>query len=125
MPGDGGIGGEGGGPHYWTERVGDHTYHHSRPAGRAGNQGHPGNQPSTYLSGGKNGREGSTQIRLLRKDLTEATYPSRYELEVVGFDVLDENGDGVNEPGEHLIVQNIKVKNKGTPSLEVNCVTAH
>jgi hypothetical protein len=50
----------------------------------------------------------------LKKDLTEATYPGRYDLEVVSFDVIDENEDGVNEPGEHLLVRNIKVRNKGS-----------
>jgi hypothetical protein len=78
-----------------------------------GHVGIPGNQPAVYLTGGNSGKNGSTQIRVLRKDNTEATYPGCYKLEVVSFDVLDENEDGVNEPGEHLLVRNIKVINKG------------
>ncbi len=113
MPGDGGVGGDGGRGCEWTTRSGDHTYHHSKPPGPSGHQGPPGAQPSKYLSGGKSGKEGLTHIRILRKDLTEATYPGRYDLEVVRFDVLDENEDGINEPGEHLLVKNIMVKNKG------------
>jgi hypothetical protein len=31
----------------------------------------------------------------------------------VGFEVVDENGDGVNEPGEHLLVRKIYVQNTG------------
>jgi hypothetical protein len=44
---------------------------------------------------------------------TESTYPSIYQLKVVSFDVVDENEDGVNEPGEHLLVKNIRVENTG------------
>jgi hypothetical protein len=32
---------------------------------------------------------------------------------VKDFDVIDENNDGINEPGEHLIVRNIVVRNAG------------
>ena len=36
-----------------------------------------------------------------------------YILEVVHFDVVDENHDGINEPGEHILVHNIRVRNRG------------
>jgi hypothetical protein len=45
--------------------------------------------------------------------LSEATYPGVYRLQVTKFDIIDENEDGINEPGEHLIVHNIRVKNHG------------
>ena len=32
---------------------------------------------------------------------------------MVKFDVIDENEDGINEPGEHIIVHNIRVRNAG------------
>jgi hypothetical protein len=32
---------------------------------------------------------------------------------VDSFEVVDENNDGINEPGEHLIVKNIIVRNDG------------
>jgi hypothetical protein len=48
------------------------------------------------------------------KDLTQATYPDRYRIQVIGFDVVDENEDNINEPGEHLLVRNIRVQNFGT-----------
>ncbi|KAH8656136.1 hypothetical protein BGZ60DRAFT_417858 [Tricladium varicosporioides] len=59
------------------------------------------------------GAQGSSQVTVKRNDGTEATYPTRYELKVVSFEVVDENDDGINEPGEHLIVRNIRVQNTG------------
>lgn len=56
---------------------------------------------------------GSVQIKVIRGDLSEATYPAAYILEIVHFDVVDENYDGVNEPGEHIFVHNIRVRNRG------------
>lgn len=46
-------------------------------------------------------------------DGTTRSYPDRYRLVVDGFEVVDENNDGINEPGEHLIVENIIVRNHG------------
>ncbi len=55
--------------------------------------------------------------------MSEATYPSPYSLQVVKFDVIDENEDGINEPGEHLLVHNIRVKNTGgMPSPETRSI---
>lgn len=53
------------------------------------------------------------QIRVIRGDLSEATYPGPYCLTVTKFDIIDENEDGINEPGEHLLVHNIKIRNTG------------
>jgi hypothetical protein len=36
-----------------------------------------------------------------------------YILEVVHFDIVDENHDGINEPGEHILVHNVRVRNRG------------
>jgi hypothetical protein len=96
-----------------TERHGDRIIPHSRPAGAPGPQGPPGARPPTYLAGGAAGANGSSQVKVLRRDGTEATYPTRYELKVVSFDVVDENQDGINEPGEHLFVKNVRVENTG------------
>jgi hypothetical protein len=55
--------------------------------------------------------------------LSEATYPSPYNLQVVKFDIIDENEDGINEPGEHIIVHNICVRNTGgMPSPELRSI---
>lgn len=78
-----------------------------------GHTGEPGGRPPNYLSGGSSGAQGSSQIRVLMNNNTESTYPTIYKLRVVSFDVVDENEDGVNEPGEHLLVKNIRVENTG------------
>jgi hypothetical protein len=41
------------------------------------------------------------------------SYVNRYFLFVESFEVVDENNDGINEPGEYLIVKNIIVRNNG------------
>lgn len=43
----------------------------------------------------------------------ESVYPGKYHLSVVSFEVVDENGDMIMEPGEHIIVRNICVQNSG------------
>lgn len=63
------------------------------------------------------------QIKVIRGDLSEATYPGVYRLEVSNFDIIDENEDGINEPGEHLHVHNIRVRNAGQmPSPEARSI---
>ena len=96
-----------------TERRGDRVYAHSKPGAPYGAPGAQGQRPGAYLTGGNTGANGGCQIRVVNKDLTEATYPDRYRLQVVNFDVVDENEDNINEPGEHLFVRNIKVQNIG------------
>jgi hypothetical protein len=90
------------------------TIDRHRPPGPPGPHGPPGRRPMTYLSGGVGGANGTCQIKVVRHDLTKGTYPSRYRIEVLSFDVVDENEDGINEPGEYLLVQNIRVRNSGT-----------
>ncbi|KAJ9138070.1 hypothetical protein NKR23_g8697 [Pleurostoma richardsiae] len=90
-----------------------HSTHHSRPPAPPGPDGPPGYPPNEPIYGGNGGSNGSCQIRVLRKDLTEGTYTSRYRLIVKSFDVIDENEDGINEPGEYLHVKNIVVENTG------------
>ena len=41
-------------------------------------------------------------------------YERCYQLELVDFAVEDENGDGIFEPGEHILIQRIRVRNTGT-----------
>lgn len=98
---------------YRVERNGDNKTTIVRGPGRAGVAGRPGNPPPTYLQGGVGGNPGSTQVTVIRNNGTEATYPTRYNLKVVSFDVVDENDDGIFEPGEHLLVKNIRVQNTG------------
>lgn len=53
-------------------------------------------------------------MTVVRNSHPSATYTSRYWLEVTGFRVIDENDDGINEPGEFLHVTDIQVQNTGT-----------
>jgi hypothetical protein len=66
---------------------------------------HQAHDHQRNLAGGAAGVNGSSQIKILRGNGTEATYPTRYELKVVSFDVVDENQDGINEPGDQLFVK--------------------
>jgi hypothetical protein len=125
-PGAGGLGGLGGNGCSWTEthsrtitesngysRTEYYNTHHSRAGAPPGPDGRSGTCPHEPLYGGRSGRNGHGQIRVLNNDLTEEVYTSRYQLVVKGFDVVDENMDGINEPGEFLHVQNIRIQNVG------------
>ncbi|KAK3381208.1 hypothetical protein B0H63DRAFT_560930 [Podospora didyma] len=123
--GDGGSGGKGGKSCSWEDEVpvqyeqDGHVYsgyqkrsQYNR-GGSGGAGGRAGYRPTDELYPGRNGPAGSGQIIVLYRDGTSASYASRFILEVVSFDVQDENDDGINEPGEHLIVSNIVMKNTG------------
>jgi hypothetical protein len=88
---------------------------YSRPAGIRGPAGAPGGVPLYVLNAGQPGADGSCQIGVVAGDgSVAATYSGRYGIVVMGFDVIDENDDGIFEPGEHLIVKNIRVQNNGS-----------
>ncbi|KAF2738548.1 hypothetical protein EJ04DRAFT_573709 [Polyplosphaeria fusca] len=122
-PGDGGTGGRGGAPFAWTEKHSNYVSAHTNPGGVNGRNGGPGSRPSTFLTGGRSGANGSVQIKVIRGDLSEATYPGVYSLQVTKFDIIDEGEDGINEPGEYLHVHNIRVRNVGgMPSPEARSI---
>lgn len=115
----------------WTDSYGAtqteyYTTHHSRPPGNTGPDGPPGRQCTSPLSAGRSGADGFCQIRLLGRGGGDEVYSGRYQLVVQGFDVLDENEDGINEPGEFLMVTNIVVQNIGDmPSPRYNPLHVH
>ncbi|KAK3347113.1 hypothetical protein B0T25DRAFT_553663 [Lasiosphaeria hispida] len=125
--GDGGEGGSGGASHTWSEDIkidvryqdGSHshtdtkTIHHTRPAGHGGAGGQGGTCHGDSLSPGRDGPPGFGEITVISRDGGAIMYPSRYNLVVTEFEVIDENDDGINEPGEHLIISNIVVSNTG------------
>jgi hypothetical protein len=86
----------------------------SRVPGADGNNGRRGDTPIAPLFPGAEGRPGVFGIYVTSKTGPDQMYRSRYQLELVDFDVEDENEDGVNEPGEHVFVRRIRVKNTGT-----------
>jgi hypothetical protein len=69
------------------------------------------------LGPGIRGRDGEGYIIVQRADGRQSTYSSRYRLELIGFDVTDENQDGIFEPGEHILVQHVRIRNTGEPQL--------
>ncbi|KAK0669848.1 hypothetical protein QBC41DRAFT_346031 [Cercophora samala] len=125
--GAGGHGGDGGAGCTWSERYvaavhtnanGQHyteyaTRYHSRPAGRGGPGGMAGRTPNDLLYPGQDGQMGYSEVIVNYRDGRRGVFPSRYMLEVVDFKVHDENGDGINEPGERLIISDIVIKNTG------------
>ncbi|KAK6495026.1 hypothetical protein TWF481_003054 [Arthrobotrys musiformis] len=108
--GSNGIGGRGGRPGYGGKGSGGH-----------GISGCTGN---AILTAGQYGRPGNARIQVHMNSTRELGarhnfYTSRYFFTLVDFDVVDENEDGIFEPGEHIYVQNIRIQNTGgmpTPS---------
>lgn len=86
---------------------------HTRPPGNRGHQGFYGSPPVAPLCSGAPGAPGAVQIKVKSSNGMESVYPGKYHLTVTSFEVVDENGDMIMEPGEHIIVRNICVQNSG------------
>lgn len=84
-----------------------------RVRGADGAEGRRGDVPVIPLFAGADGRPGEATIVVTSKTGIEKSYQSRYQLELVDFDVEDENEDGIFEPGEHIFICRIRVKNTG------------
>lgn len=78
-----------------------------------GHDGQPGKAISDHLVEGRSGKDGNFTIVVKSRDGGEQEYASRYNLELVDFDIEDENGDGIFEPGEHIVVKRIRIRNTG------------
>ena len=78
-----------------------------------GRDGRPGASITASLSAGWPGRTGTISIIVRMRDGGWQEYHAKYNLELVDFDVEDENGDGIFEPGEHAFVRRIRVRNSG------------
>ena len=98
------------------EQVPTYTTRH-KPGASDGNDGATGRTPATSLKPGQDGLDGTAGILVRRDDGSISTYESKFEFELLGFDVVDQNDDGVFEPRECVIIKNIRIKNSGmTPS---------
>lgn len=86
---------------------------HRRVAGLDGLNGHSGTRVTTVLHNGVDGLEGNVTICVQKSDGSSQEYRSLYSLALTDFDVEDENGDGIFEPGEHLFVRRITIQNSG------------
>ncbi|KAK6334530.1 hypothetical protein TWF730_003744 [Orbilia blumenaviensis] len=108
--GTNGSGGRGGGPGYGGKG--------------SGSRGISGSAGNAILTAGQYGQPGNARIQVHMKSTRELGarhnfYLSRYFFTLVDFDIVDENEDGIFEPGEHIYVQNIRIQNTGgmpTPS---------
>ena len=97
---------------------------YSRPKGIDGRKGAAGEGVSDALLDGAEGIKGRAVIVVVHRagDLTR--YDRRFSLQLEDFDLEDENGDGIFEPGEHIVVRRVRVKNTGgmpSPSCGIPC----
>ena len=83
------------------------------PGGHPGPVGHEGSPAKSILRNGPSGRNGQIQFVVVFTDGTISKYPSRYDLRIENCMLKDENDDGICEPGEHIMAQNIMVRNYG------------
>ena len=84
-----------------------------RVRGLDGRDGRPGASRTTPLFAGAAGHEGTATIFVRMRDGKTQEYNSKYSLELIYFDIEDENGDGIFEPGEYIYVRRIRVRNNG------------
>ncbi|KAI1772106.1 hypothetical protein F4818DRAFT_188364 [Hypoxylon cercidicola] len=84
-----------------------------RVEGLDGENGRSGTACTTVIHNGIDGPRGSVTIVVQKSDNSQQEYSSLYSLELVDFDAEDENGDGIFEPGEHLLIRRITVRNSG------------
>ncbi|KAI4861084.1 hypothetical protein F4820DRAFT_82279 [Hypoxylon rubiginosum] len=84
-----------------------------RVEGLDGENGHSGTAGTSILHSGMDGLRGNATVVVQKSDGSQQEYSSLYSLELVDFDVEDENGDGIFEPGEHFFIRRITVRNSG------------
>ena len=65
------------------------------------------------LFAGSVGQSGNATFYVRNHDGSEQRFAAPFQLELLDFDVEDENGDGVFEPGEHVFICRIRVRNTG------------
>jgi len=83
--------------------------------GQAGPAGKTGAPSIAAPTDGFDGTNGEIQIYIEKPDATTAgPYASPYNLEVVEFEIVDSNEDGILEFGEEVTLRNIGVRNSGS-----------
>ena len=85
----------------------------SRMKADDGPTGRPGDRVQDMLLRGATGTEGHAEIIVRHSNGDRPRYDRSYNFELVDFDLEDENGDGIFEPGEHLAVRRTVIKNTG------------
>jgi len=84
-------------------------------AGKAGPGGKAGEPSEAKPVNGTDGTDGYANIFIQKPDGNfDGPFPSAYKLEVVEFEVVDGNEDGILEFGEDIVLRNIRVRNSGS-----------
>ncbi|KAI0420609.1 hypothetical protein F5X98DRAFT_331382 [Xylaria grammica] len=89
------------------------TQTYKRVPGLDGLDGRSGTPITSVLQNGVGGLQGNLTIVVQKPDGSRQEYSSLYSLALTDFDVEDENGDGIFEPGEHLFIRRITIQNSG------------
>lgn len=84
-----------------------------KPGASDGRKGPSGCTPAALLKPGRDGLDGTAAILVRNDDGSVSTYDSKFEFQLLDFEVVDENDDGIFEPSECAIIKNIRIKNSG------------
>lgn len=108
-------------------RLEPHTYYetdyHTHPEGWSGSSGRQGMPHLSSLYDGALGQNGTFSFFILRRNGEREQYHGCYNLQASVFEMIDENEDGVYEPGEHVLIKNIQVHNTGRLSQTLRNLT--
>lgn len=85
----------------------------TRAPGLDGKAGEKGRVITSLLAKGKDGNPGEVVIAVQHQDGTTQQYSKAWSLQLIDFDIEDENQDGIFEPGEHLFIRRIRLRNTG------------
>jgi hypothetical protein len=94
------------------EKVDDYESR-SRPAARDGYRGADGYVPEEILRNGRHGSDGEGFFEIIRPSDRIDKYYSKFYFVLVDFDIVDENADDIFEPGECIVISNIRISNTG------------
>ncbi|KAK5634158.1 hypothetical protein RRF57_009872 [Xylaria bambusicola] len=86
---------------------------HKRVKGLDGLSGQSGEPCTNNIHNGMDGLQGNVAIVVQKSDGSRQEYNSLYNLELADFEAEDENRDEIFEPGEHLFIRRITVRNSG------------
>ena len=123
--GEGGDGGDGGSSYSWTEHhtrtvtksdgstgTESYTTFHTNPGGSDGPRGPDGPDGAARVKAGDKGEDGEYKIIVGERGRTRE-YTHRYDMEIIDFEIHNDNNDGIFEPGEKATIVNLAVKNTG------------
>ncbi len=124
--GSGGAGGSGGSGYHWTEThetsstdsegnttTSTYTTSHSTSDGSSGSRGSSGHNGNASVSKGADAPDGEYKITVDDGGGRKREYRQRYDMTIVDFQMHNDNGDSINEPGEKATIQKLRVRNTG------------